>query len=116
MIIHDEETLEAAIALVLRGPIRYSDEFVYRTVTSEGQLRGLVAQAFERKDIGVAVPLGQEKTMEVHSVARRAIRAERAEREKAGLKKFLAANPEIRQAKTVGEAMRLFQAKQRAAK
>lgn len=113
MIIHNEETLEEAILLVGQGPIKYSDEYSYRTVTSERQLRGLVAQAFGRKDIAVVAPVGQERSMEVHSMARRAIKTARAEAEKGAIKQFLAANPEVRKAKTVGEAMRIFHAKQK---
>lgn len=113
MIVHNEATLDEAVALVLEGTIKYSDEFQYRTVTTEEHLRGLASQAFSRNDVAIVAPLGQERTMEVHSVARREVRVMRAELEKVAIKKFLDDNPEIKQAKTVEEAIKILHAKQR---
>jgi len=111
LIIHDDETLEEAVALVLQGPVKYSDEYSYRTVASETQLRELITQAFSRQDISIVVPVGQERSMEVHSVARRAVKLARENAEKTAVRQFLSDNPEVRKAKTVDEAMRIFRTK-----
>jgi hypothetical protein len=116
LVVHDEDSLEAAVVLVLQGPIKYSDEYAYRTVSSERALRSMAANAFARGDVAVVASLGQEHLMEVHSVARRLVREQRNARERAAVKRFLAENPEIRKAESVEEALKLFRARQKRSK
>lgn len=110
MIIHNEDTLEEAVVLVQQGPIRYSDEWAYRTVTTVELLRSLATQALNRGDIAIVAPVGQERAMEEHASTRRAIRLQRREQEKVAVKTWVAEHPEVKKAKTVGEIVKIIRA------
>lgn len=108
MVIHDENTLEEGIVMVQQSPIRYSDEFSYRTVTTVDLLRSLASPALERGDIAIVVPLGQESSMEEHAPTRRAFREQRREQEKLSTRRWVAEHPEVKKAKTTSEILKII--------
>lgn len=94
MVIHDEETLTAALSLIDQEPLRYSDEFAYIVVTDPTTLERLARRAFERNDIAVVAHVGHELSMEEHAKERTKIRKARREQEKTGTQEFFREHPE----------------------
>ena len=98
MIVHDEETLEAALAmLAASGVVRYSDEFSYRTITSPEQLEHLCLAALEEGD--VAVVASDIAQMEEHGATLRLVKKRRAQEERRKIREWVKQHPELAKAK-----------------
>lgn len=108
MIIHNEGTLEEAVALVRQEPVRYSDYYAYRIVSSEELLRNLSLQALSRGDVAVVVLVGQEGSMEGHPAALKRIKAQRRETETQAVRAWVRAHPEVKKAQTTTEILRII--------
>ena len=95
MIVHDESTLQEALQLLeSRGLVRYSDEYAYIIITTPGTLELLCRRAFNRNDIAIVVPRGEEQTMEDHSRERPGVRRRRARDEKKAIRAWVREHPE----------------------
>lgn len=94
MIVHDEETLQSALqTLESRGSLRYSDQYAYIIVTTPETLELLCRRAFDRNDVVVVVPRGEERSMEVHTVAQKTIRKKRADEERKRVREWAREHP-----------------------
>jgi len=99
MVIHDEDTLEQALSLLATdGSVRYSDTFSYVIITTPETLEKQVRSAFDRGDIAIVCPVGQERSMEVHSVELGRVKARRRVQEKKEFQEFMRSNPEFKKA------------------
>jgi hypothetical protein len=108
VVIHDEQTLEEALLLVDRGPVRYSDRYVYVVVTNRDTLERRARSALGRDDIVVVVPVGMESEMESHDAALRRVKAQRKRQEQKEVREFLRAHPKLLEAETERDALRLY--------
>ena len=108
MIIHDEDTLQQALTLVEQSPVRYSDQFAYVIVSSPGSLEKAARIALERNDIAIVVPVGQESTMEEHCRERPRILARRTRQELKAVRRWISEHPELKEAKTEQEIIKLY--------
>lgn len=110
MIVHSEETLEGALQMLSASPlgVRYSDEYSYVVYSRVGQLEYALRRALARGDIAVVVPVGQEATMEDHTRERPKILAQRKRRELKDVRKWIAEHPELKEAKTEQEIIKLY--------
>ena len=111
MIVHNEETLEEAFQMLGASPlgVRYSDRFAYVVVSSPYTLENLSRSALKRRDIAIVVPVGQEASMEVHSHALPRILAQRKRQELKDVRKWISEHPELKEAKTEQEIIKLYQ-------
>jgi len=95
VIVHDESTLNEALqVLESQGPVRYSDQYAYVIVTTPETLEMLSRRAFDRNDVVVVAPRGQESGMEDQAKVRVTIRKQRAEEEKRKIREWVKEHPE----------------------
>lgn len=94
MIVKDEKTLAQALALVAEKPVRYSDATRFALVTKPSDLSDYAAEAFERGDIAIVVPVGQEAYMESHDWELKMLHRHQREEEKRLVRKWVTSHPE----------------------
>lgn len=97
MIVHDEETFEAALQMLATSPegVRYSDRFAYVIVTTPETLEYLCSRALARNDIAIVVPRGHESEMEDYSRSLERVREKRERKEKTEVKEWIREHPEV---------------------
>lgn len=97
MIIKDEESLNEALQILESSPsgVRYSDMYVYITVSSPDTLEWLSRRALSRNDIAIVVPRGQEREMENYGHHLSRIRKQRAVKEKKDIKDWVREHPDV---------------------
>ena len=94
MIVHDESTLDEALQMLeSQGPVCYSDQYAFVIVTTPETLEMLCRRAFDRNDIVIVAPRGQEQEMEHHATELPRIRKRRAEEEKRKIKVWVREHP-----------------------
>ena len=108
MIVHNEDTLQQALTLVEQSPVRYSDQYAYVVVSSLNSLEKLCRSALGRKDVAVVVPVGQESSMEEHVRVKLRILDQRKRQELKDVKKWIAEHPELKEARTEQEVIKLY--------
>ena len=108
MVIHDEETLQKALALVERSPVRYSDRFKYVTYSSSPNLEKALRSAIASGDVAIVVPVGEERTAEVYSYELSRVQARRRRQKMKDVKKWISDHPELKKAETEEEIVRLY--------
>ena len=108
MVVHDESTLMDALTLVAQSPVRYSDKYVYMTYSVPGNLERALRKTLERNSIAVVVPVGQERTMELFPIEFRRVQARRRQQELKDVRKWIAEHPELKEAKTELEIVKLY--------
>ena len=89
MIVKDDKTLAQALALVAEKPVRYSDATRFALVTKPSDLSDYTAEAFERGDIAIVVPVGQEAYMESHDWELKMLHRHQREEEKRLVRKWV---------------------------
>ena len=113
MVIHDEDTLQQALILAEQTPVRYSDQYSYIVYSKPFQLEYALRRALERGDIAIVVPVGQERAMEEYSRELRRVKEQRRREELRGVKKWISEHPELKEATTEEEIVRLFRKSKR---
>ena len=110
MIVHNEETLEEALQMLAASPlgIRYSDEYSYVTYSRVGQVEYALRRALGRGDVAVVVPVGQEHFMEDHARERPKILERRKRQELKDVREWISEHPELKEAKTEEEVVKLY--------
>ena len=93
MVVHDEESLEAALLLVADGPVRYSDEYMYCIYADRDTLESRLRSVLERDDVAVIVPLGS--ALLDHRVALRGVREQRKREERKRVKEYIREHPGV---------------------
>ena len=108
MIVHNEDTLQQALILAEQTPIRYSDQYSYIVYSKPFQLEYALRRALGRGGIAIVVPVGQERVMEEYSVALRRVKEQRRRKELRDVKTWISEHPELKEATTKEEIVRLF--------
>ncbi len=92
MVVHDEESLEEALALVEQGPVRYSDRFAWVGISSRNTLESISRAALKRGDIAIVASVGEP--MEEYAKELTKVLARRKRQEQMDMREYFREHPE----------------------